>query len=157
MEGRRAAIIWATRRSVLTLEEAEKALEASSDWLNWLEEEEEDELACWLALLLACCWLRARAAWLCASASVACSLAASARLTAWVMEGVSTLIIWLTRIASSLSDTCWITRNPFWPPVVELDETSAEACWEACWEATRLELEELVDELLEDEDVASWL
>jgi hypothetical protein len=53
---------------VLTLEEAEKALEASSDWLNWLEEEEEDdedELVCWLALLLACCcWARARAAWL---------------------------------------------------------------------------------------------
>jgi hypothetical protein len=50
---------------VLTLEEAEKALEASSDWLNWLEEEEEedDELV-WLALLLACCWARARAAWL---------------------------------------------------------------------------------------------
>ncbi len=95
MEGRRAAIIWATRRSVLTLEEAEKALEASSDWLNWLEEEEEeeeDELV-WLALLLACCWARARAAWLCAAARVACSLAARARLTAWVMEGVSTPMI----------------------------------------------------------------
>ena len=48
MEGRRAAIIWATRRSVLMEEaadrepeeEEEMAAEASSDcWLNWLLED----------------------------------------------------------------------------------------------------------------------
>jgi len=129
MEGRRAATIWATRRSVFTEEaaEAEKALEASSAWLlNWLEEEED----CWLELLLLlpklaadCCWVEA--AW--AATRVACSLAARARLTACVMEGVSTLMICLTRAASSASEICWTTMNPFWPPVTEAT-SAATAC-----------------------------